>query len=66
MKFKNVEGFEVYLSQEGKITIVQHSFEFGKEVRVFLTLGQFELMQQWVDNNVIDIEKAWNDGVEDA
>ena len=66
MKFKNVEGSEVYFSQEGKITIVQHSFEFGKEVRVFLTLKQFRQIQQWVDNNVIDIEKAWNNGVEDA
>ena len=66
MKFKNVEGFEVYLSQEGKITIVQDSFEFGKEVRVFLTLEQFRQIQQWVNGNQIDIEEAWNEGVEDA
>jgi hypothetical protein len=65
MKFKDVEGFRVYPTQGGKIAIVQKSFEFGKDVHVFLTLEQFSNLQRWVLNNSCEIDDLWNDGVDD-
>jgi hypothetical protein len=65
MKFKDVEGFFVYLTQGGKIAIRQNSFEFGKDVHVFLTLDQFSKLETWVLRNQDEIECLWNDGVED-
>jgi hypothetical protein len=65
MKFKDVEGFHVYATQGGKIAIVQNSFEFGRDVHVFLTLEQFDKLETWVLRNKEEIELAWNDGVEE-
>jgi hypothetical protein len=65
MKFKDIEGFHVYATQGGKIAIVQNSFEFGRDVHVFLTLEQFDKLETWVLRNKEEIECAWNDGVEE-
>jgi hypothetical protein len=65
MKFKSTEGFNVFLNKEGKITIEQESYEFGKLVHVCLTLEQFYAIGYWVLEHKDDIELVWNDGVED-
>ena len=64
MKFKSIEGFSVFISQEGKIVIEQKSLEFGKPVQVFLTLQQFYGIEHWVYSNKEQIFSAWNEGVE--
>jgi hypothetical protein len=65
MKHKNVEGFHLYMTQEGKIAIEQDSFEFGKHVHVYLTYDQFCQIENWVFKNRDAIVLAWNEGVED-
>jgi hypothetical protein len=64
MKFKDVEGFYVYHTQSGKIAIRQNSFEFGKDVDVYLTLEQFKNLERWVTRNECEIDELWNGGVE--
>lgn len=64
MKFKTVQGFFVYMSDDGTIGIEQYSREFGKHIHVYLTLEQFDKLETWVLRNKEEIELAWNDGVE--
>jgi hypothetical protein len=64
MNFKNVEGFYLYMTEDGRIGIQQKSFEYGKSVNVFLTLDQFRLVEKWVTRNECDIDEVWNSGVE--
>ena len=66
MKFKSVEGLDIYVTQEGKIALEQNSFEFGEPVRVFLTLEQFKSLYDWVLENEEQIDVTWNGGVCDG
>lgn len=65
MELKGVEAVEVFMTVGGKIGIRQDSFEFGEPVCVFVTLEQFRLIEKWVLKNEVEIDEAWNFGVED-
>lgn len=64
MKYKDIIGFYVFISEEGTIGIEQHSHEFGKHIHIYLTLDQFRRVQRWVDDNELEIDALWNGGVE--
>lgn len=66
MKFKSVEGLDIYVTGEGKIALEQNSFEFGEPVRVLLTLEQFNNLHDWVLENEDQIDVTWNGGVCDG
>lgn len=64
LKLKEVQGVEYYITQEGKIAIKQDSFEYGKPVRVFITLEQFEHLVLAVSDFRDEIIEIWNEGIE--
>lgn len=63
MNFKSTEGAQIYITNEGKICIKQNSFEFGKDVHVFLTFNQFMATADWLKDMQEEIEEIWNDGI---
>ena len=64
MELKHIEGAKIYITNEGKICIKQYSFEFGKNVYVYLTFDQFMDVASFVVENKDEIDSLWNNGVE--
>ena len=65
MRFKSIDGAQIYITVEGKICIQQYSFEFGKDVFIYLTFNQFIDVAGWAVDNKNEIEELWNDGIGD-
>ena len=64
LSIKGVDAVHADMTVSGKICIEQWSHEFGETVCIYLTLDQFREIEHWVDRNEVDIEEAWNSGVE--
>lgn len=64
MKLKEVDGVEVYITNNGRIALKQDSIEYGQPTVTFLTLNQFSVIEDWVFRNRDEIDLLWNDGIE--
>ena len=65
MILKEVEGLYVDQTYEGKIVLEQDSQYFGEPVHIYITLDQFRSLKKWVEEHELEIDAAWNGGVED-
>ena len=64
MKLKEVDGIEVYITNNGRIALKQDSIEYGQPTVTFITLNQFSVIEDWVFRNRDEIDLLWNDGIE--
>jgi len=64
MELKATKSAHVDVNRNGKIVIEQWSDDFDQPVTIYLTLNQFESIENWVTQNRAEIELAWNEGVE--
>jgi len=62
--FPTQEGVEIYPSATGLICFKQHSIEFGKDVTVCVTIGQFRKIiknsEALIDEANINLKEAQN------
>jgi hypothetical protein len=66
MNIKGAKSLNVTINKQGKIVIEQWSDEFDRPEAIYLTINQFEAIDDWVFKNRDEIELAWNNGVDDA
>ena len=64
MNIKSTKSANVSFNNQGKIVIEQWSDDLEQPVPIYLTLDQLEAINNWVFKNRVEIELAWNDGVE--
>ena len=64
MIFKGTPSTAIGITTDGSIYLEQYSTEFGKLVKVYITLDQFNNLETWVLRNKEEIEIAWNEGIE--
>ena len=64
MIFKGSKEIYAGYTDDGLIYLEQYSTEFGKTIRLFITLDQFKLLEKWVTRNECDIDNNWNGGVQ--
>ena len=64
MNLKSIKSANVDFTSEGKIVIEQWSDDFNQPVTIYLTLEQFQAIENWVFKGKEEIEFAWNSGVE--
>lgn len=65
MEIKGTNSLHVSQTLSGKICLEQWSDDYAEPVFVYFTLEQFRRIQRWVDENEVEIDEAWNGGVED-
>ena len=56
LKFPTQMGIEIYATDSGLICFSQDSLEYGKQVDVFLTIGQFRALLKNSDSLIADAE----------
>lgn len=56
LKFPTQMGIEIYATDSGLICFSQESLEFGKQVDVFLTIGQLRALLKNADSLIADAE----------
>jgi hypothetical protein len=58
LKFPTQMGVEIYATDTGLICFSQESIEYGKQVDVFLTIGQLRALLKNADALIADAEIA--------
>jgi len=66
MKLKGTQSVEVDFTAAGTIVLEQFCEDMGEFVFIYITLDQFRRIQKWVIDGEVEINSAWNDGVDDA
>lgn len=56
LKFPTQMGIEIYATDTGLICFSQDSIEYGKQVDVFLTIGQLRALVKNADSLIEDAE----------
>lgn len=56
LKFPTQMGIEIYATDSGLICFSQESLELGKQVDVFLTIGQLRALLKNADSLIADAE----------
>lgn len=56
LKFPTQMGVEIYATDRGLICFSQESLEYGKQVDVFLTIGQLRALLKNADSLIDDAE----------
>jgi hypothetical protein len=63
MELKTELGVEIFINENGAITLRQHCELTYEDKYICISPNQFSKLAMWVEHHQLEIAEAWNDGI---